>query len=380
VSGARGALQRTPPTACDACLRRALFLKLLASFIEPVVADRRGSRCAELLRLDNESLARAVAPRRAAGLLAEARELDPSSLRAELAGFDGWACCRHDAAFPEALRDAADGPAALLARGEPDLLRGLRRDSAVTIVGARRASAYGTGVARDLAGALARTGLTVISGMANGIDSAAHEGALDAGGATIAVLGGGPEVPYPRRRTRLYRRILERNLVVSELPPGTGSWRWIFPARNRIMAALGRMTVVVEAAERSGSLITAEMAGELGRDVGAVPGPVNSWLSAGANRLLHTGAAVVRDAQDVLDEMLGPGRVDVAAHGPPLEPALAGVLALLAEKGATCDAIAVAARLPPAEAAARLARLELLGYARGDASGRYFRTLLRPGA
>jgi DNA processing protein len=367
------------PSSCDRCLRRALFLRLLAPYIEKVVAGRRGSRCAELLRLDDQALARAVVPAMADRLLEQAERLDPAELRRGLERDGLWACCRHDAAFPAALGDAGDGPTALLARGDPDVLRRLEPDSAVTIVGARRGTAYGRAVANELASGLAQTGMAVISGMAYGIDAAAHEGALDAGGTTVAVLGGGPEIAYPRRLRQLYERIARNGLVISELPPGSGSWRWIFPARNRIMAALAGMTVVVEAAERSGSLITAEMAAELGRDVGAVPGPVNSWLSKGANRLLRDGAACIREPQDVLDSMLGAGgRIAVVrTEGPPIDEGLAAVMALLGGKeGTTCDAVAIGVGLDAGSTAISLARLELLGYARADAMGRYFRTLL----
>ena len=132
------------------------------------------------------------------------------------------------------------------------------------------------------------------------------------------MLGPGAERAYPRSRRGLYGRIRSQGAVISELPPGTPTFRWMFPARNRLMAALAGVTVVVEAAERSGSLITAEMAIECGRTVGAVPGPVTSWRSGGTNQLLADGAAVIRDARDVLDLLLGPGAVPVPVCGPPL--------------------------------------------------------------
>ena len=174
------------------------------------------------------------------------------------------------------------------------------------MVGARRASSYGRDVARQLGRDLAAAGLVVVSGLAFGVDACAHRGALETG-RTVAVLGCGADVAYPAAHRSLWRRVQENGLVLSELPPGTGAWRWSFPARNRVMAALAGMTVVVEAAERSGSLITADLAADLGRDLGAVPGPVNSRVSAGPNNLLAGGACLVRDAQDVLDAMLGPG-------------------------------------------------------------------------
>ncbi len=188
----------------------------------------------------------------------------------------------------------------------------------MTIVGARRATSYGREVARELGRELAAAGMVVVSGLAFGIDACAHRGALDAG-RTIAVLGCGPDIAYPAAHRSLWRQICEKGLVISELPPGAAPWRWTFPARNRIMAALAGMTVVVEAAARSGSLITADLAADLGRDLGAVPGPVTSRASAGPNNLLAGGACVVRDAQDVLDAMLGAGAKRLDRGGPALD-------------------------------------------------------------
>ncbi len=229
-----------------------------------------------------------------------------------------WAVCRHDDAYPEALRDAADAPRALLGRGDPAGLARLRPETTVTVVGARRATSYGREIARRLASQLAGAGFAVVSGLAWGIDGAAHEGALEAG-LTVAVLGCGADVAYPRHHAKLYERIREQGLLLSELPPGTGAWRWTFPARNRIMAALGAMTVVVEAAGRSGSLITSDLAGDLGREVGAVPGPVGARMSAGTNDLIADGARLIRGADDVLDALIGPGRSKRPICGPPLE-------------------------------------------------------------
>src|SRR5207342_2384234 len=176
------------------------------------------------------------------------------------------------------------------------------------------------------------------------------------------VLGCGVDLAYPASHRALWRQIGERGLVLSELPPGTGAWRWTFPARNRIMAALAGMTVIVEAARRSGSLITADLAADLGRDLGAVPGPVNARASAGTNELLAGGACLVRDAQDVLDAVLGPGVCAVERSGPPLDERLAEVLAAVEAGQATCDRVAASLDLPGAGASAALATLEALGY------------------
>src|SRR5581483_678724 len=197
-----------------------------------------------------------------------------------------------------------DAPAVLFGRGDPALLGELVPDGAVTIVGTRRPSGYGRELATSLAREVAAAGVGVVSGMALGIDSRAHAGALEAGGFTVAVLGNGVDIAYPASSRQLYAQIAERGLVISELPPGTAARRWSFPARNRIMAALSAMTVVVEAREPSGSLITAEFAQELGRQLGAVPGRVGTSSAAGTNGLLRDGAAVIRGAGDVLDALL----------------------------------------------------------------------------
>ena len=364
---------------CDRCLRRSYLLSRLAPHIERSAAvERPGRRAPELLALDDEVLVDAVGGSRAKAILAAHDGADAGELRRRVAASGCWAVCRHAGGYPAALRDlGGEAPAALFGRGALDVVRSFDPDAAVTIVGARRATAYGLGVGEELARMVGGAGLVVVSGLANGIDSRAHEGALDGGGRTIAVLGGGADVPYPRRQARVYRRIhAEGSAVVSELPPGTASFRWCFPARNRLMAALSRFTVVVEAAERSGSLITATMALELGRDVGAVPGPVNAWLSAGTNQLLADGAEVVRDAQDVLDHLLGAGRCNVREPGPEIDAELREILARVEGGEATCDVIALARGRPPHEVSSALARLELLGYLTSDHSGRYSRTPL----
>jgi DNA processing protein len=262
-------------------------------------------------------------------------------------------------------------------RGSRECLARLEPETSATVVGARRATGYGRGVAEELARLLARAGIAIVSGLANGIDARAHSGALDGGGATIAVLGGGADVPYPRGQMALYRRVLAGGgAVVSELPPGTPSFRWSFPARNRIMAAVAAITVVVEAAERSGSLITAAMALDIGRTVGAVPGPVNAWMSTGSNQLLFDGAQPIRDAQDVLDSLLGPGQRRVRELGEEIDPELVAVLERVEVGRRTPDEVALSAGISAHVAAAALTRLELLGYLSSDHTGRYMRTPL----
>jgi DNA processing protein len=363
------------PRACLECLRRSWLLAALGPYVERIATGEVGSRSPELLRLSNEDLVEVAAPKAAGQLLARTAALPEERLNEELALAGCWACCRHGDLYPDSLRDAADAPWALIARGSPKLLDGLEPFEAVTIVGARRATSYGREIARELGRELAAAGMVVVSGLAFGIDGCAHRGALDAG-RTIAVLGCGPDVAYPASHRTLWRRICETGLVVSELPPGATPWRWTFPARNRIMAALSGMTVVVEAAARSGSLITMDLAADLGRDLGAVPGPVTSRASAGPNGLLAGGACVIRDAQDVLDAMLGPGRKPINHCGPSLDSGLEAVLAAVEAGEATCDAVATAADLSGPQAAAALARLELLGYLVCSNVGSYSRTLL----
>lgn len=365
------------PSACPDCLRRAYLLARLAPYIEKVATGAPGSRSPELLALSSEDLAAAVAPKVAGQVLETVAALPERRLASDLTAARCWACCRHDQLYPSGLHEAPDAAWALIGRGDPALLERLEPGEAVTIVGARRASSYGREVARHLARELATAGLAVVSGLAFGIDACAHRGALEAG-LTVAVLGSGADVAYPAAHRSLWRQVCERGLVLSELPPGTSAWRWSFPARNRIMAALAGMTVVVEAAERSGSLITADLASDLGRDLGAVPGPVGSLCSAGPNNLLAGGACVIRGAQDVLDAMLGVGTRSVQRYGPPLERELVEVLEAVERGEETCDAIAAALPSTPARVVAALARLEARGYLACSAIGAYTRTPLRP--
>lgn len=369
-------ISRINPEACPECLRRSRLLAHLAPYIEKIATGAVGRRSPELLRLGNEDLATVAAPQVVDQILAQVAAPPAERLHAELAAAQCWACCHHDPLFPPGLRDAPDAPWALIGRGDPVLLRQLHPQNAVTVVGARRASTYGREVARELGRELAATGMAVVSGLAFGIDGCAHRGALDAG-LTVAVLGCGADVSYPAAHRSLWRRIGESGLVLSELPPGCGAWRWTFPARNRIMAALSGMTVVVEAAERSGSLITADLAADLGRDLGAVPGPVGSRLSAAPNSLLAGGACLVRGAQDVLDAMLGPGTRRIDRAGPQLGAAQLAVLEALERGAETCDAIAADLQLEGGDAATALADLESLGYVNCSLVGVYTRTALK---
>ena len=367
------------PRACGECLQRAWLVGSLAGHIDKAVDRTAGNRARELLALSNEDLARAMARSEADSFLRRASERDPVRMLAAVSGSGAWASCRHDKLYPETLHDLGDAPAVIFGRGRAEILRELGRDAAVTVVGSRRPSRYGRELATELGAELGAAGVAVVSGMALGIDSAAQTGALRAGGLTIAVLGCGVDLAYPPRCARLYAQVVERGLVIGELPPGTEPRRWTFPARNRIMAALGAMTVVVEARERSGSLITAEMAQDLDRDVGAVPGLVGSSPAAGTNGLIREGAHLIRGAQDVLDGLLGPGverRPLAAPVGPPLEEDLVAVLDFVERDSGTADSLARASGLEPGPLATALVQLELAGYVRCNGEGRYERSSL----
>ena len=365
--------------ACDACLRRTWLIARLAGAIDVARRQRRALR--EILALPAERL---VAGLRGAdpATLEEIERLRPPDLRAATERASLEAICRHDAAYPDRLRDLEDAPAVLFVACAGDAARRLVRTvggtleegaNAVAIVGTRRASEEGIEVARGLGRGLGAAGVTVVSGMALGIDSAAHMGAVDAGAPTVAVLAGGADVPYPASKRWLYRRILVDGCAVSELPPGFEAFRWNFPARNRIIAALGQMTIVIEAAERSGSLITAEVAADLGRDLGAVPGPVMAWRAAGTNALLRDGATLIRDSRDVLDAVIGVGirpEATAAAPTPALEPRLASILRAVGDGRDTLAALAGTPDQAQATLQA-LTELELGGHLRRVPGGRY---------
>lgn len=368
------------PGACDACVRRAALIASLSGAIDGAMERRPASRVRELLSLEDSDLRGALRSEcgDACEELDEAGELDALGVR-DLVGESGcWSCCRHAGPYPPRLGDLRDAPAALFARGSIALLRGLPGAPAVTIVGSRQASAYGREVAAALARDLAAAGVIVISGLAIGIDSCAHEGALAGAGATIAVLGGGPERASPAQTRRLYERIAREGLVLSELTPGTAPRRWSFPARNRIMAALSEMTIVVEGRSRSGSLITADFAQQLGREVGAVPGQVGAQMAAGPNHLLRDGAHVIRGAEDVIDALIGAGaRLDPLASARRRteedDPELTPVLEAVDRGAADPEAVSVECGLAPDAAVAALVRLELRGLVVSDGSGRYRR-------
>jgi DNA processing protein len=258
---------------------------------------------------------------------------------------------RSDPAFPPQLRAIHDPPVGLFLRGVADAE--LLARPCAAIVGARACSPYGGQVARSLGRELAAAGLVVVSGLARGIDGAAHRGALEADGLTVAVLGSGIDRDYPASHRELARAIVERGLIVSEYAPGVEPAPWRFPARNRIIAGLAATTVVVEARERSGALITADLALEEGREVLAVPGEITSSLSKGTNALLRSGATPLTAAGDVL-ELFGLKSEAAAQDAPEAK-------SILAQLPATADELARLTQLEPGPLAAALAELELAG-------------------
>jgi DNA processing protein len=362
-------------SACDRCLRRGQTLHLLGGHLETERA-----RIDELLARPDEALVDAVAGHRASELRRALERFDADAQRARVTGAGLDVVCRCSVDYPAELLGLRAPPAALYLSGSPRRLAALAAEPAVAIVGARRASTYGIETARALASELAGAGVTIVSGMALGIDGAAHGGALQATGgplgatdtdtATVAVLPGGADRPYPASYRRLYTRIRDAGLVVSELPPGVRPRRWMFPARNRIIAALSRITIVIQARSRSGALVTARHAAQLGLQVGAVPGQVTSPLSSGPHALIRGGAELITDAQDVLDLLYGPGERSVAdTRRVQLAVTDAALLDALNE-GCEGHAAFVRAGLGTVQGLEAIAALELAGLVRRSPGGR----------
>jgi DNA processing protein len=308
---------------------------------------------------------------RTARFAAFARAFDETAYRRELTAAGYRWVVRDDPAFPSRLRSIHDPPPGLFVRGEAPL--DLLERPSVAIVGARACSSYGSSVATSLARELALAGVVVVSGLARGVDAAAHRGALQAG-VTVAVLGCGIDRDYPRAHVSLAAEVARTGLILSEYPPGVEPAPWRFPARNRIVAGLARATVVVEARERSGALITADLALDEGREVLAVPGEITSHLSHGTNALLRLGATPVTCAADVLTA------IGVEPLPSPEAPELAGpaarVHALVADAPLGADEIVRRTGLDAGEVAAALVELELLGLV-GQADGVYREVLPR---
>ncbi|HEY3257340.1 MAG TPA: DNA-processing protein DprA [Gemmatimonadaceae bacterium] len=262
---------------------------------------------------------------------------------------------RGDGEYPPALEDLGYPPEQLFGLGDPAMLR----PPIVAIVGTRDSTAYGLRITRAIAGSLARAGVSIVSGMARGIDAAAHRAALEVGGRTVAVMGTGIDVPYPTGHRELHQLLSERALVISEYGSGVRAHKGAFPRRNRIIAALAPVTIVIEAGERSGALNTAEWAEDLRRTVAAVPGPIDSPQSVGTNELIRAGATMIAAAAEAL-ALVG---VDPAprAHEVELDKKEVRVWMALADGGLDVDSLSARSNLPARECLAAITSLELLG-------------------
>ncbi|WP_316775075.1 DNA-processing protein DprA [Streptomyces sasae] len=353
----------------------------LTRVIEP--GDETGGRwlreygTAEVVRRLSEDGVAAlpgVSETRWAGLRARARQADPERDLAIAREAGARFVVPGTVEWPAQLDDLGDArPLGLWVRGRPGLRMWALR--AVAVVGARACTEYGTHMAATLAAGLAEHGWVVVSGGAYGIDGAAHRGALGAGGATVAVLACGVDRPYPRGHTELINRIAEQGLVVGELPPGEHPTPSRFVLRNRVIAALTRGTVVVEAALRSGSLVTARAAQRLGRFTMGIPGPATSGLSTGVHELLRGEAVLVTDAAEVVELVGDMGELAPARRGPVLprdllEPAARRVLAALpGNRPASPEEVARGALTSEDEVIARLYELRALGYVERHGDG-----------
>lgn len=308
-------------------------------------------------------LAAAGLERRAVESLGRLRaQLDPAAEWSRLQQLGVSLVILDDPAYPSALREIVDPPPVLYVRGELSPAD----DWAIAVVGTRRASVYGRQVTERLVTDVARAGVTVVSGLARGIDTYAHRAALAAGGRTIAVLGSGLDRLYPEENRALASQIAASGAVISEFPLGTPPDATNFPRRNRIVSGLARATLVVEADFKSGAMITATQAAEQGRDVFAVPGSIFSPLSAGPHQLIREGARVVTDASDILEELHLTAVVEerAARETLPADPTEAALLQLLSDEATHVDELTRSAKLPSATVTATLTMLELKGLAR----------------
>ncbi|MFI8295314.1 DNA-processing protein DprA [Streptomyces nigra] len=326
------------------------------------------------LRDDTEPPLPGVGPKRWEGLRARAERADPARDLAVAQDAGMRFLSPGDTEWPRQLDDLGDArPLGLWVRGPADLRMWALRS--VAVVGARACTEYGAHMAATVAGSLAEQGWVVVSGGAYGVDGAAHRGALGAGGATVAVLACGVDRPYPRGHTQLINRIADQGLVVGELPPGEHPTPSRFIVRNRVIAALTRGTVVVEAAHRSGSLATARAARRLGRHTMGVPGPATSALSAGVHELLRQDAVLVTDAAEIIELVGDMGELAPERRGPVLprdllRPGARAVLAALpGPRAARADEIAREAQTTEDDAVARLYELRSLGWVERHGDG-----------
>ncbi len=280
-----------------------------------------------------------------------------------------------DPRYPPLLREIPDPPPLLFVHGDPAVLA----EPQLAIVGSRNPTAGGRDTSREFARHLAAVGLTITSGLALGIDAAAHAGALEAGGCSVAVFGTGLDRVYPASHRGLAHRLAEAGALVSEFPPGSGPRPDHFPRRNRIISGLSLGTLVVEAALRSGSLTTARHASEQGREVFAIPGSIHNPLARGCHRLIRDGAKLVETATDVLEELGALAEIPLAtaeaaaAASPQLEPEYLALLDQLGYDPVTVDTLVGRSGLTPEVLSSMLLLLELRGHVTALPGGRYLR-------
>ena len=327
-----------------------LFCRLIERFGTPEAALKATPEALMSIRGISRNLAEAISRH-------DYREAaDRESARVAACGCKIIDCT--SAGYPPLLREIADRPPYLYVQGNL-----IDADPAIAVVGSRRASSYGLLNTGRLAAELAAQGVAIVSGMARGVDAAAHQGALQQGGRTIGVLGCGVDVVYPQENRRLFAEMKEKAVLISEFPLGTLPLPENFPRRNRIISGLSRGVLVVEAAEGSGSLITAQYALEQGRDVFAIPGNINCHGSRGTNRLIKQGAKLVESVADILEELPQAVPNNLAAAPAPagLAPEEAAILSLLAREPLHIDDVIASSALTVGEVSAILLRLELKG-------------------
>jgi DNA processing protein len=353
--------------ACASCLRRSWLLSVLSTLLEYRCRDR--GRLVELLSLNDEDLLQAVGGRRRAELKTGYARFDPNDIR-RAEGVEE--VCRHDRSYPPTL-GAPGGPTMLNVAGGVERLRELTAAPTVAIIGSSRATDYGLEMAKSLARGLAASGVTVTSGLSDGIAVAAHAGALEVDGRTVAVMPGGLDVACPARRRSLYERVKRGGCAVAELPCGCEPRRWGQAAGERILARLAGLTVVVEAQDSPAELAGARTAKALGRTVAAVPGRVTSPASSGTHALLMGEARLVRGPADALELLCGLDAPTTAApRDTPaeLEPRLRATLDRVGAGRDTPDKLTGEGE-DSGEVLLALSELELMGLlARGD-GGRY---------
>ncbi len=331
------------------------FRKLLLAFGGPE----------QVLAASRSALTRVVSGKIADAVLDGELYGDPATVEAWLADTNNHVVTLADTEYPQALLQTADPPPLIYVKGRRELLN----QPAIAVVGSRNATAQGKLTAESFASALSNAGLCIVSGMALGIDAAAHRGGLAGSSSTIAVVGTGLDKVYPARNRELAHTIAEKGAIISEFPLGTPPLAANFPRRNRIISGMTRGCLVVEAALASGSLITARIANELGKDVFAIPGSIHSTLSKGCHVLIKQGAKLVDDATDILSELRLPTPAGAASRSDAGSSGNHPVLAHMAYDPCDIDTLAGRAGLPVHEISAALIQLELDGTVASLAGG-----------